>query len=183
LAARRAQAVEDVLKRAHARWACSEPLLAKVKREVTVGFVSYYVYLVSCLLTLAAASASNGLSSLGDPWLLAINAGRLVKNIITFQVTELLASLKHLLTSPALVGILALGFLLSYLLASFSDGRMRRVFSEFWFRAQQELRGALKGARQSLLETGNGNDKAAFKDHFGNSERKYPEPQDATSIL
>jgi hypothetical protein len=148
LALNRAQEVERVLSFAHSRSSKGQSLLCQVKREVTLGLTSYYVYALCCLATILAISASDGLRSLADPWLLVKNSGRLIMNIVTFQFGEVLNTLKVLATSPELLALLLCGFLLSYLLASFADRRMRFVFSEFWHLTQQDLRTALKRARE-----------------------------------
>jgi hypothetical protein len=45
------------------------------------------------------------------------------------------------------------GFLLAYLLMKFTDNRMSGMFSRFWFEQQQNLRTALKQARQAAKQS------------------------------
>lgn len=148
----RAQEVQSVLSTAHARSANGQSLLSHVKAEVVIGFISYYVYLLSCTAVVITASAPEGARSLLNPWLLAKNAGLLIANLVTFQLGAVLTSVKQLATSPRLLGVLIGGFLVSYLLAWFADHRMSACFSQFWHNTQKELRNALKRARKAADE-------------------------------
>src|SRR5262249_20593062 len=81
-ALQRARAVQSVLRSAHARSTGGHSLLSRVKAEVVIGLISYYVYLVSCTAVVIAASAPDGVRSLYNPWLLAKNTGLLVANLV-----------------------------------------------------------------------------------------------------
>jgi uncharacterized protein (DUF2235 family) len=141
----RARAVEGVLHRAHAT--DPRPLLARVRGWIRVGHLSYYVYLAACLAVVAAASAPEDLDASGWGWRWLKGTGGLVYKVATLQVGALWAILKRLATSPWLLGSLAAGFALSYLLAFVADRRMSAVFSRFWYQQQPHLRAALKAAR------------------------------------
>jgi len=120
---RRACAAETVLRAAHAN---RKSLLSGVKTELLIGSASYYVYLVSCTLVLLAACAPH------------------VSGLLRLRPRAFLASAKGLLDSPVLLGCLAGGLLLSYLMAVFSARRMSTIFSEFWHDEQPKLRAALE---------------------------------------
>jgi hypothetical protein len=142
----RAREVEEVLHRAHAD---GQPLLSRVRAAILIGHISYYVYLLSCTAVVVAASAPEGGRTLVMPWLLVKNAGRLIANLVTLQFEAVFTSVKHLVTSPWLLGCLVSGFLVSYLLELLADRRMSAVFSQFWHEVQPELRRALKRARKA----------------------------------
>ena len=144
----RAKEVENVLRKAHKN---GTSLLAQVKPAIITGQVSYYVYLLSCVAAVIAASAPEGSRSLINPWLVLKNAGVLIGNVATLQIGALFTTLKQLATSPWLLGLLATGFLLSYLLSLVADRRMIETFSQCWHELQPELRAALRRARQAAL--------------------------------
>jgi len=141
----RAEAVETVLRAGHA--GTGRPLLARVPRWIAVGRLSYYVYLVTCMGVVLAASAPEGAAAWAHPWLWIRNGALLVYNVATMQGTALVETLKRLVTSPGLLGGLAGGFVLSYALSLLADRRMSAVFSQFWHEQQPKLRAALKAAR------------------------------------
>lgn len=142
----RARGVEAVLHDAHR--ADPRPLVARVRGWIVVGLLSYYVYLVTCLAVIAAASAPADLVASGWAWRWLTGAGTLIGNVATLQVGELWKTVKAMATSPWLFGPLLAGFALSYLLALVADRRMSRVFSRFWYEQQPLLRAALKAARK-----------------------------------
>ena len=142
----RARETETVLHRAHAD---GQPLLSRVRTAVVIGHVSYYVYLLSCTAVVIAASAPEGGRVLLMPWMLVKNVGRLIVNLVTLDFGMVFTSVKHLGTSPWLLGCLIGGFLVSYLLELSADSRMSAVFSQFWHKVHPELRRALKRARKT----------------------------------
>jgi len=127
-------------------------LLSRVESEIVVGHISYYLYVLVCVIVVIAASAPEGAATLIWPWRLLMNAGRLITYIATLQLSAIIGSLKHLVASPSLVASLAGGFMTSYLLALFADRRMSAVFSQFWHKVQPKLRLALKRARKASAE-------------------------------
>jgi uncharacterized protein (DUF2235 family) len=135
------------------KWASvdGDPLLAAVPREVFVGRLSYYVYLVSCLFVVIAASAPDGWTSLAMPWALAKGAGSLIGGLLTSPVATGIGALRRLWATPSLLGALGVGFLVSYLMSSVADRRMSARFSQFWHDHQPDLRDALKKARSAVL--------------------------------
>ncbi|HEX2225969.1 MAG TPA: DUF2235 domain-containing protein [Candidatus Binatia bacterium] len=145
----RAREVESVLRSAHARRAHGQSLLSHVRPAIAIGLLSYYVYLLCCTAVIIAASARDDVRSLLQPWLLLRNGALLIADVLTFQIGSVLSALKQLATSPALLGTLGGGFLLSYLLAWFAEHRMCTAFSEFWHHTQRQLRRALKQIRET----------------------------------
>lgn len=148
----RAREAEDVLKMAHTD---RQPLLARVRKAILVGRVSYYVYLLSCIGVLIAAATPPNERVLFSPWLLKHGA-QLIGKLVTSPIDTLIAIVQQLLANPVLLGWLAAGFGAAYLLALYADQRMSAVFSRFWFQQQQQLRDALKRARQTAREARTG---------------------------
>ena len=140
----RAKEVEVVLRSAHAG---EESLLPRVRTEITMGLVSYYLYVSVCVFVILAVSTPDGFSSLLNPWLVLKNMALFVFNIITLQLGAVFLSLKQLAMSPWRIGVAIGGFLLAYLLMYYADHRMSSVFSQFWHKAHTPLRDALKRAR------------------------------------
>lgn len=143
-ARKRAEAVKEVLRAGHGG---GGSLLSQVKTEIRAGRISYYVYVLSCIAVVIGASALNGPEPQLSPWLLLKNAAVFLKNVATLQFGEVFAGLKHLASSPRLMGFLAGGFLLSYGLSKFADVQMSGRFSKFWHKHQPDLREALKNAK------------------------------------
>jgi uncharacterized protein (DUF2235 family) len=150
-ARQRAQELQAVLSSVHAD---GQSLLSHVKAEVVLGLVSYYGYLLSCVVAVIAVSAPEGPRSLFTPWLLAQNVGLFLADLVTLQLGEVFMSMKRLTASPELLGGLAGGFLGSYLLELYADRRMNALFSRFWHKGQPQLRAALKRARQAADQGG-----------------------------
>jgi len=145
IAQTRAGAVETVLHAAHSR--IGKSLLSLLPRWIAVGRLSYYVYLATCVAVVLVASAPQGAGAWWHPWAWLTSAASLLYAVATFQGAELVGTFKRLSTSPALLGVLAAGFLVSYVLSLLSDRRMSAVFSQFWHEQQPKLRTALKAAR------------------------------------
>jgi hypothetical protein len=146
----RALVAENILKSAHKD--NDGPLLDLVRGTIMVGRLSYYIY----LLTLVAAliTASGALDAAGgtsfwtitkEVFLLAINLATSPFATSTSVVQNLLADLTRL------VGLVS-GFLLAYILMKISDARISAIFSRFWFEQQQNLRNALKEAREKAKQ-------------------------------
>ncbi|MPY90844.1 MAG: hypothetical protein GEU99_23390 [Luteitalea sp.] len=144
--AARADALQHVVRQRHA-----EPLLPHVRRAVFAGRLSYYLYLVTCTLVVIAAAGANGLPSLVDPGALARNLGHLIAGLATSPLQTALDMVRALVEHPRLAGWLAAGLITAYVLSFIADRTMSAKFSCFWFGLQQDLRGALKQARQSLV--------------------------------
>jgi len=132
-----ARETEDVLKTAHTD---RKPLLARVRKAVFFGHVSYYVYLLSCIAVLIAAATPPDERGFFGLWLLK------------HPIDTFISVVRQLLANPVLLGWLALGFGAAYLMALYADHRMGAVFSRFWFQHQQRLRDALKRARELAKE-------------------------------
>jgi uncharacterized protein (DUF2235 family) len=142
----RAKAAQSVL-------ASQPPLLDRVKSAVIVGRISYYVYLLACIAFLVAAATPREEVALFSPWFFK-HAALLVGNLLTSPVDTAIGMVKRLLDDPVLLAWLAGGFVAAYLLALYADQRMSYVFSRHWFGEQQQLRSALKKARQAAKVRG-----------------------------
>ena len=63
----------------------------------------------------------------------------------------LFSAVKRLFTDPKLLGALLAGFAVAGALAYYVDRKRSMVFSRYWHDARQDLRNALKSARNVLL--------------------------------
>lgn len=142
----RAEEVEKVFREVHGD---GKPLLARARGAVVAGMVSYYLFLLTTLGTLVAATKPENGGTFVDH---LKSAGSLLGHLATLQLDQVAASLGRLLGSPWLITLLAGGFLVSWMLAFAVDRRMSDVFSEFWHRHQGSLRDALKRARREARE-------------------------------
>ena len=141
----RANAAKEVLQMAHRGDQAGRSLLADTQREIATGMVSYYLFLLTILATLFAASAPDG----GGTFLEHLKStGALLGHLVTLQWGKVGESLRRLLDTQWLLAMLASGYLLSWTLAFTVDRRMSDKFSEFWHRQQPLLRAALKRARE-----------------------------------
>jgi hypothetical protein len=142
----RARAVESVLRASHAD---GQPLLARVTAPIVLGRLAYYVYLLSCIMVVLAASAPEDANVILHPWPLVKNIALLTTNLLTLQLGVVFTRVTQIATTPWLLGCLASGFLVSYALSLYADRCMSAVFSQFWHGVQPHLRYALKRARQT----------------------------------
>jgi len=138
----RARAVKAVLN--------SAPVLQEPRATIAIGRIAYYLYVLSCLAVILAASVPSG-SSRRNLWTVLQNAGTLLYDAVTAQWSPLLAALERLVTDPKLIGALLAGFAVSAALAYYVDHKRSLVFSRYWHDARQDLRNALKSARSALL--------------------------------
>jgi hypothetical protein len=146
----RALAAETILKSAHANTQGS--LLDCVRGTIIVGRLSYYIYLISCVGALVAASGA-----LDDPletgiWPVIRALGLFLANLATSPFASLYSVGENFSGDVIRVAWIASGFLMAYLLMKITDKRMSAVFSKFWFEQQKHLRTALKQARQEANE-------------------------------
>jgi uncharacterized protein (DUF2235 family) len=144
----RAQAAKSALDAAFTR---SGSDLQKVRGTVFIGRVAYYIYVLSCLAAFLAASVPPDAGSRRNPWIVLNNAGTLIYDMVTLQWTPLFDAAKRLLTDPKLVGTLLAGFAVAGVLARYVDHKRSMVFSRYWHDGRQDLRNALKTARNVLL--------------------------------
>jgi len=145
----RAQAAKEALDQAFAR---SGSDLQKARGTVLIGRLAYYLYVVCCLVAILAASVPPDAGSRRDPWIVLKNVGTLIYDVVTVQWEPLLAAAKRLFTDPKLIGMLLAGFTVAGVLAYIVDHRRSLVFSRYWHDARQDLRNALKSARNILLQ-------------------------------
>jgi len=143
----RAAAVNSALAEAYRKRGAD---LQKVRGTLIVGQIAYYLYVASCLAVILAASVPEDAGSRLNPWTVLKNAGGLIYDAAAWQWAPLLESAKRLLTDPALLGTLLAGFAIAALLARYVDCKRSLVFSRFWHDSRQELREALKAARERM---------------------------------
>jgi hypothetical protein len=125
--------------------------LEKARGTLLIGRIAYYLYVLSCLAAILAASVPANAGSRRNLWIVLENAGKLLYDTVTGQWAPVFASLKRLFTDPKLIGVVLGGFLVAGTLAYYVDHTRSRVFSRYWHEARQDLRTALKGARDALL--------------------------------
>jgi hypothetical protein len=127
--------------------------LEKAGGTVFIGRIAYYVYVLCCLATILAASVPPDAGSRRNPWIVFTNAGNLIYDAVTAQWAPLFAAAKRLFTDPKLIGTLLAGFAVAGALAYYVDHKRSLVFSRYWHDARQDLRNALKSARNVLLSS------------------------------
>ena len=110
--------------------------LEKVRGTLILGRFAYYLYVVSCVARCCTSRR---------PWLHLF-----LKVFGSRQIAPLFASVHRVLTNPTLlVGLLA-GFVISAAIAYYVGHTRSLVFSRFWHESRQELRQALKAAREKM---------------------------------
>lgn len=144
----RARRTEAVLREAQS----GPTLLSRVRTPRVVGQVSYYVYLAACLMALVAAAASGDVSSVFDARVFFWRFVATIGGILTNPLQNGIGLAGRLLADPKLLGALAGGFVVAYVMTFFAERRMRAVFSAFWHQVQPRLRAALKQARTTVAE-------------------------------
>ena len=134
----RALAAEMVLKSAHANTQSS--LLNCVRGTISVGRLSYYIYLLSCVAALIAASGA-----LDDPsgigiWSITKGLALFLVNLVASPFATLYAVGQNFSGDVIRVAWIASGLIMAYLLMKITDKRMSAAFSKFWFEQQKNLR-------------------------------------------
>jgi uncharacterized protein (DUF2235 family) len=146
LAGQRAANVEATCNRALNK----QPLLQLLERTVFLGRVSYYVFLITCTTALLGIVGLNAeTQTVGGVF---ESAGRLIRGLFTSPFATATLAGNTLLSAPVLGASVLSGLLLSSLLSRSTDRRIRQVTSGFWFKHQQDLRQALKAAREQVAE-------------------------------
>ena len=141
LAQRRAAAVQTVLATIP-----GGTLLTRVRREMAIGQLSYYIYIVTALGFLASAWRASPVS-LRKPGE-AVSAMAAVAAATVMNPADTMARIAiQSWQQPWLPGGLVLGFGVAYALTLFVDRRLSAEFSGFWFLKQEDLRERLKQAR------------------------------------
>jgi uncharacterized protein (DUF2235 family) len=146
----RAQAAKSALDGAYARTGLN---LREARGTVFIGRVAYYLYVLCCLVAILAAAVPPDAGSRRNPWIVLKNAGTLIYDGVTVQWSPLFAAGKRLFTDPKLIGTLLAGFAVAGALAYYVDHKRSLVFSRYWHDARQDLRNALKSARNVLLSS------------------------------
>jgi hypothetical protein len=145
LALRRAAGVQNVL-----REIPDTALLSKVPFASAIGWLSYYVYLITLIVTLLVISGF-GPQSLRNPIPVAVALAKFVFALMTALPSTLSGIAQQLVQNRPLLAFFIGGLGLSYVMMRFADGTMDRVFSSFWYSRQESLRDALKHARAAAI--------------------------------
>jgi uncharacterized protein (DUF2235 family) len=146
----RALAAEIILKSAHANTQSS--LLNCVRGTISIGRLSYYIYLLSCVAALVAASGALDDTSRTGIWPITKGLALFLVNLVASPFATLYAVGQNFSGNLIRTAWIASGFLLAYLLMKITDKRLTAAFSKFWFERQKDLRLALKQARQEANE-------------------------------
>jgi uncharacterized protein (DUF2235 family) len=146
----RALAAEIILKSAHANTQSS--LLNCVRGTISIGRLSYYIYLLSCVAALVAASGALDDTSRTGIWPITKGLALFLVNLVASPFATLYAVGQKFSGNLIRTAWIASGFLLAYLLMKITDKRLTAAFSKFWFERQKDLRLALKQARQEANE-------------------------------
>jgi hypothetical protein len=144
----RALAVKSALDAAFAK---NGKELEQARGTVLIGLIAYYLYALDVLAVVLAASVPANAGSRRNPWTVLSNAGVLLYDTLTMRWGPVFSGIRRLFTDPKLFGTLMAGFAAAAALAYYVDHKRSRVFSRYWHDAQQDLRNALKGARNALL--------------------------------
>jgi uncharacterized protein (DUF2235 family) len=142
----RAAEVQDVLSSAHAG---SPSLLAQVRTKVLLGRTSSLLFVLSCVALVLAAAVLGEPGSLAGPWAFLKSIALLLWGVVTSPFDTANEVLSNLREHRVVLGVLAAGFIASYVLGRIADRGMSKVFSQFWHQQQQRLRDALKRAREA----------------------------------
>jgi uncharacterized protein (DUF2235 family) len=140
----RAANLEEVIHQAHSG---RPSLLESVRGTRRLGVTSYYVYLITSTLVLLAAAGNTTVASLFDPVPLFSSVGILIFGLLSNPFATAAEVLRRLLNERLLLTWFIGGFVIAWVLATSTDMRMSRVFSQFWYVHQQRLRQALQRAR------------------------------------
>ena len=133
----RADHIKQVLRTAHDNESAGQPLLSECAMEVTLGYVSYWIYVLSFLPVIAlAVFAVIQASRLWLPQQGWVQWPSLVRDEFVDNVN---------IPSALFVG----GLLFAWLLSRWVKGRMSKKFSAFWHEAQPLLRKRLNEVRNS----------------------------------
>jgi T6SS, Phospholipase effector Tle1-like, catalytic domain len=146
---RRADAVEEVL-----RTTPNVQLLNAVRGSMLVGTLSYYVYLVTCLVALVAAAGLSLESVRSAPGASAVTVLKLLGGLITNLPSTLATLVGKPLQHPKTWGAVLIGFGLAYVMMLATDREMDGVFSGFWYKKQPDLRHALQRAKEDAKKAG-----------------------------
>ena len=147
VASLRAKNVQDVIRRAHQG---RTDLLTKVKGAISIGEVSYWLFIAAWVILAAAAIGVTAESDQPAVRGIASAAWHLAASLLTLQLGELWRTLQTIWASGwRIVGMASLAtFGCAWLLSRIADNRMSDAFSSFWHKRRQELRTALKAARK-----------------------------------
>ena len=132
-AAARAEAVNSALADAFAKRGTD---LHGVRGTLLLGRFAYYLYVASCLYVLL--------------YLATVVAAAIPESVRLGETAPMLAGTQRALSEPGLLLTLLVGFTLSAVIASYVGQTRSLVFSRFWHESRQELRQALKAAREKI---------------------------------
>ena len=140
------QRAANVEKVVNGMFAGGQTLLASLGGTVGLGRFSYYLFVATCVGVALAVLWG----SVPDhrPWPLLVGAGKLTGGLLSSPFDTVANAVRTLLAMPFTTIGLLLGFLLSSILSRVSDRRMSDAASSLWYRHQEDLRDALKVARE-----------------------------------
>jgi hypothetical protein len=131
----RALAAESILKSAHAN--TNSSLLDCVRGTISVGRLSYYICLSSCVAALIAASGALDAPSGLSAWTITKAVARFVANLVASPFATLYSVGQNFSGNITRLAWIVGGFVPAYLLMKITDKHMSGMFSRFWFEQQQ----------------------------------------------
>jgi len=127
-------------------------MLPLVRSTIRAGWLSYYLYVVSCTAALLLAVSGGEITRLWtEPTTVAITAISMVWSLIKGDMEALKTIAYGPGDHPYAWGTLAALFATSILISLYTDKRMTSHFGLFWQGQQQNLREALKDVRLAVL--------------------------------
>jgi uncharacterized protein (DUF2235 family) len=142
LAHRRAANMERELKAALP----THSLLERLQAPILVGWLSYYVFLITLVAAIAAILLLTAETT--APRDIGRGGLALAGGLLSSPVASGWALVRLLWAHPTVFVPLLAGVVLSSLMARFADRRMAQTSSQFWYQHQQHLRNALTTARR-----------------------------------
>ena len=126
-------------------------MLPLVRGTVRAGWLSYYLYLITCTVGLLLAISGGELTHLWTaPLSVMSNAGRMVLALVRGDIEALRAIAYGPSDHPIAWTSLATLFVISIAISLYTGKRMKAHFGLFWQGQQQNLREALKDVRLAV---------------------------------
>ena len=126
-------------------------MLPLVRSTIRAGWLSYYLYLITCTVALLLAISGGAVARLWtDPVDVLRNAGRMLWSLVKGDMEALKRIAFGPSDHPLAWGALGALFLTSILISLYTNKRMNAHFGLFWQGQQQNLREALKDVRLAV---------------------------------
>src|SRR5262249_7744289 len=126
-------------------------LLDTVRVPIILGQLSYYLYLLACLLAVVdIARIESPAWTDYAPWAAARAVAVLVWNIVVSPSATAARIAPELWAHPRPFAIVAIGLLVALFLSLRVDALLSQAFSAKWYSKQTELRKSLKAAREAM---------------------------------